>query len=284
MSKVLMFHRVLPQHLIKSPNAYSDFGTLISQEYFKEVLEIIVDNDFEFVTISKLTELNSRQVNTDKFVALTFDDGYCDNFDFAIPILQSCSATATFFPVVNPCRENSVLPLDTYYQCVDEMCLSQDKRNEYVKGDIKKQFYWEDPEKQVEILKEIFHTLPTKPKVGYVTDKQLKELSNNGYEIGSHGMTHSLLIADYMNEETIEYELQNSKKWLEEVTSKPVTSYCFPAGRYNNNSVRIAKAAGYTSTCLVYRNEDDAKILPSYERIFVKPNSLNELKSIFQEQ
>ena len=164
------------------------------------------------------------------------------------------------------------------------MCLSQDKRNEYVKGDIKKQFYWEDPEKQVEILKEIFHTLPTKPKVGYVTDKQLKELSNNGYEIGSHGMTHSLLIADYMNEETIEYELQNSKKWLEEVTSKPVTSYCFPAGRYNNNSVRIAKAAGYTSTCLVYRNEDDAKILPSYERIFVKPNSLNELKSIFQEQ
>ena len=106
MSKVLMFHRVLPEKQITQPNAYSTFGTLISQEYFEKVLSYITDKGFQFVTVSELT----KRSNTDKLIALTFDDGYSDNFDFALPSLQRFKATATFFPVVNPCKDNSVLP------------------------------------------------------------------------------------------------------------------------------------------------------------------------------
>lgn len=38
MAKVLMLHRVLPEKLITQPNAYTTFGTLISLEYFEDVL------------------------------------------------------------------------------------------------------------------------------------------------------------------------------------------------------------------------------------------------------
>lgn len=270
-----MFHRVLPEKQITHPNAYSTFGTLISQEYFEIVLSCLTDNGFEFVTVSELTKRNS----TDKLVALTFDDGYSDNFDFALPSLLKFNATATFFPVVNPCKDNTVLPLDIYYQCIDEMNLSETERTEYITGTTKRNFYWAEPENQMKMLNSLFKTLPQKNKVSYMSAEQLKELSDKGFEIGSHGMTHSLLIADYMNKEKALNELQKSKQWLEAITGKPVTAYCFPAGRYNAEMIELAKQVGYTSTCLVVHNKNEKEVLPSYDRIFVKPNSLDELKT-----
>ncbi len=274
MAKVLMFHRVLPEKQITQPNAYSTFGTLISQEYFEKVLSLLTENGFQFVTVSELSKYN----DTAKLVALTFDDGYSDNFEFALPSLLKFNATATFFPVVNPCKKNSVLPLDIYYQCVDEMNLSKNERTEYIIGTTKKKFYWTEPEKQIKILNSLFNSLPLKSRVHYMNVEQLKQLSDSGFEIGSHGMTHSLLTAEYMNEEKVLSEMQESKKWLEVVTGKPISAYCFPAGAYNSNMIKIAKQVGYTSTCLVVSNKKEEEVLPAYERVYVKPNSLDELK------
>lgn len=274
MAKVLMFHRVLPEKQITYPNAYSTFGTLISQEYFENVLSCLTENGFEFVTVSELTKRNK----TDKLVALTFDDGYTDNYEFALPSLLKFNATATFFPVVNPCKDNTVLPLDIYYQCIDEMKMSETERTEYITGTVKRNFYWAEPDNQINMLNSLFKSLPQKNRVSYMSAEQLKELSDKGFEIGSHGMTHSLLTADYMNKEKALNELQNSKQWLEAITGKPVTAFCFPAGRYNAEMIELAKQIGYTSTCLVVRNENEKEVLPSYDRIFVKPNSLDELK------
>lgn len=278
MAKVLMFHRVLPERQITQPNAYSTFGTLISQEYFEVVLSLLTDNGFQFVTVSEI----AQHSDTDKLVALTFDDGYSDNFEFALPQLQNFNATATFFPVVNPCRNNTVLPLDIYYQCIDEMNLPQNERAEYITGTTKKNFYWAEPEKQLEILNSLFNKLPQNSRVNYMSSENLKQLSGSGFEIGSHGMTHSLLIADYMDEEKALNELQKSKQWLEAVTGLPVTAYCFPAGRYNAKIIEFAKQVGYTSTCLVVRHQNEKEVLPSYDRIFVKPNSLAELKTALE--
>ena len=269
-----MFHRILPEKQIASPNAYSIFGTLISQQYFETVLSYLVDNGFQFATVSEL----SQQSEKDKIVALTFDDGYSDNFEFALPLLKKFKATATFFPVVNPCKDNSVLPLDIYYQCVDEMELTDEERNDFIVGDTKKKFYWSEPKQQKEFLKTNFIKLPAQNRVSYLQPNQIKYLADNNFEIGSHGMTHSLLTADYMNENKIIFELNNSKIWLEQITSKPVTSFCFPAGRYNSKMIELAKRVGYTSTCLVFRDENEKEILTSYDRIFVKPNSLAELQ------
>lgn len=270
-----MFHRVLPDKQITYPNAYSTYGTLVSQEYFENVLSCLTVNGFEFVTVSELT----RRSITDKLVALTFDDGYIDNYEFALPSLLKFNATATFFPVVNPCKNNTVLPLDIYYQCIDEMNLSETERTEYITGTTKRNFYWAEPDKQMNMLNSLFKSLPQKNRLSYMSAEQLKKLSENGFEIGSHGMTHSLLTAKYMNEEMVLSEMQKSKHWLEAITAKPVVAFCFPAGCYKAMIIEHAKQIGYTSTCLVVRNENEIEVLPSFERFFVKPNSLVELKA-----
>lgn len=269
-----MFHRILPEKQITKPNAYSTFGTLISQEYFEAVLLCLADNGFQFVTVSEL----KQQSDTDKRVALTFDDGYSDNFEFALPLLQKLKASATFFPVVNPCKDNSVLPLDIYYQCVDEMELTEEERNDFISGDKKKKFYWSEPEQQKEFLKTSFQKLPTQNRVSYLRPDQIKYLTDNGFEIGSHSVTHCLFTADYMNESKINFELKQSKFYLEGITGKPVNSFCFPSGYHNSKAIELAKANGYTSVCLIKKNQnEEVHALPSFERIFVKPNSIDEL-------
>lgn len=274
-----MFHRVLPRELITHPNAYTDFGTLISQEFFEEVLETLALSGFAFATISELVERKSKN----KRVALTFDDGYADNIEFAVPSLRKYNATATFYPVVNPCKLGSVLPLDVYYQCVDELNLNEQQREEYIFGPTKKNFYWAKPEIQKKALTELFTTIPLKLRVKYLSSAEIKSMSETGFEIGSHGMTHSLFTAEYMSEHMAMKELKDSKDWLESITGSMVKTFCFPAGRYNSRSIELARDAGYTSTCLVVRNDHENDTIPSFERFYVKPNSLEELKTIINE-
>lgn len=269
-----MFHRILPEKQITHPNAYSTFGTLISQEYFEQILSFLTIRGFQFVSISQLLE-SSESENQ---IALTFDDGYADNFQFAVPSLVKYGANATFYPVVQPCRDNSVLPLDIYYQCVDKLVnLSEKQRTEYISGAIKKHFYWAEPEEQLAIIKRHFQTTPTEFNVSYMDSQQLKKIAEKGFEIGSHGLTHSIFTADYMNEDKILLEYEKSKIWLESVTGIPVRSFCFPAGRYTGKMIVLAKQKEFTSVCLVKRSGNEIDILPSFERIFVKPNSFGEL-------
>ncbi len=271
-----MFHRVLPKRLIIQPNAYSTFGTLISQEYFEEILLYLTEKNYKFLTVSELKD----NIDTRNIIALTFDDGYSDNYEYALPVMQKYNITATFFPVVEPCKMNTVLPLDIYYHCIDSMNLSNIERDDYIKGDIKKKFYWSKPEEQKDILKNLFTNIPHKNVVEFMNATQLKQLSAQGFEIGSHGMTHSLLTAEYMTEQKAIEELRGSKEWLESITGKKVSSYCFPAGRYNAKMIELARQAGYTSTCLVFRDKGEKEVLPSYDRVFVEPNSFNKLKSV----
>jgi peptidoglycan/xylan/chitin deacetylase (PgdA/CDA1 family) len=161
---------------------------------------------------------------------------------------------------------------------VDEAELSEVERNDFISGETKKKFYWTEPEQQKDYLKTNFPKLPTQNRVSYLQPKQIKTLSDNGFEIGSHSVTHSLFTAEYMNESKINFELKQSKIYLEGITGKPVNSFCFPSGYYNSKAIELAKINGYTSVCLIKKNQnEEVQALPSFERIFVKPNSIQEL-------
>ena len=274
MLKVLMLHRILPAKRIAAPNAYATFGTLISQEYFEQVLTRIIDLGFTFINITE----GIKQTKTDKLIALTFDDGYADNFEFALDSLHKFKATATFFPVVQPCRDNTILPLDTYYEWIDGTDTTEEKRRDFITGDTKKAFYWANAEQQYRFLKQNYLKRPNENTLSYLQPKQIKILADSGFEIGSHSMTHALFTANYMDDSKINFEMKQSKMYLETLTSKPVNSFCFPSGYYSNKMIEQAKELGYTSVCLIKKNKNEViKTLPFFERFFVKPNALDEL-------
>ncbi|MBD3300432.1 MAG: polysaccharide deacetylase family protein [Candidatus Moranbacteria bacterium] len=73
----------------------------------------------------------------------------------------------------------------------------------------------------------------------YATWEQIKEMSENGQEIASHTVSHLDLAT--LSDEKIKYELETSKKTIEDKIDKPVISLCYPAGKYNDRVIKVAK-------------------------------------------
>lgn len=79
-------------------------------------------------------------------------------------------------------------------------------------------------------------------KAGYLSSAQLKELSE-GFEIGSHSMTHAYL--PDLDESGLRQEICDSKLRLEQIIGEPVGHFSCPGGRCNQQVVAVARAAGY---------------------------------------
>ena len=81
------------------------------------------------------------------------------------------------------------------------------------------------------------------PAENLLSDTQVAELSKD-FEIGAHTMTHPQL--PLVSDEVARGEIADSKTYLEKVTGKPVTTFCYPRGQYTRAHVDMVKAAGYS--------------------------------------
>ncbi len=75
-----------------------------------------------------------------------------------------------------------------------------------------------------------------------MNEEQIKAASRF-CEIGSHGISHSDMCA--MPAEQCFMELTRSKKILESICEKEISSFSFPFGKYNDHIVILAREAGY---------------------------------------
>lgn len=88
-----------------------------------------------------------------------------------------------------------------------------------------------------------FVTVDNVGKQGYCSREQLKEMINQGMEIGSHGWTHTYLITKSRAE--VVKEIVDSKYWLEEELGVNITSYAPVGGHYENWMKTLAFENGY---------------------------------------
>ncbi len=80
-------------------------------------------------------------------------------------------------------------------------------------------------------------------QAGFVSWRQLGEMSAAGMSIQSHG-DHHLFFAD-LDPETLHQELERSKKTIEDKLGQPVIVFAPPGGRYNRRVIDAALALGY---------------------------------------
>ncbi len=82
--------------------------------------------------------------------------------------------------------------------------------------------------------------------------KQLRELKAQGFEIGSHSVSHSDLTKQEKGEsdgaylERINNEIIRSKAIIDDRLDQDTIYMAFPYGRYNSKILRLCKQAGYT--------------------------------------
>jgi peptidoglycan/xylan/chitin deacetylase (PgdA/CDA1 family) len=137
-------------------------------------------------------------------VAITFDDGYLDNFVEAAPILAEHDLHATFFCAADLIGSNTVLP-------------------------------WDEP---------------LRGRVPWMTWDQVRQLQDQGFEIGSHTLSHCDL--GQVRGAEAKRELVESKRKLEERLGRAVPLFAYPFGGPANlleENLQLVREAGYTACC-----------------------------------
>lgn len=76
-----------------------------------------------------------------------------------------------------------------------------------------------------------------------LNSSQLKEMQNNGISIESHTVNHVEL--DKISYAKQLYTLKKSKDMIENILDNKVYYICYPVGKWNNDTLKAAKQAGY---------------------------------------
>ena len=244
---LLMYHRILP----KSDPRYAleEPGMVVTPETFRAHLRILA----EFFEFLPLTEWHRRAKNgktlPNKTCAITFDDGWRDNYEYALPVLEESGTPATLFAVAEmigtsrqfwPNRIGHLLTQhgDEIRDIDDGQWLRPENSGpvdrEVVAAIIDNCKNLSDDEIESR-LDQLESTLAISPpsEPALMDWQQLSTIAARGLvEIGSHTCNHRRLLAG-MNPQTLQHEIVDSKTLLEAKLERPITSFCYPNGDYS---------------------------------------------------
>lgn len=262
---ILMYHRILPTD---NPRAHlEEPGMLVTPASFGSHLEHL-SNYFEFVLLSDwLDRRRQGQPLPSKACAITFDDGWADNFEYAFPILQNKQVPATIFLVAQMMGTDDIFWPEKLGQLTaliaqntpehwkdpvlnwltqaptDYVFDTQPPTNEQISQMVAFAKQHSDDEINHYISQaalELGIQLP-RNSAELLDWDQINEMGRSGLiEFGSHTCHHIRLNAG-IAPPTLEHEIIVSKKLIQDRTGQPVSTFCFPNGDISDQALALVK-------------------------------------------
>lgn len=132
---------------------------------------------------------------------------------------------------------------------------------------------------QEKIYPTVFLAVELINQPAYLTKLEILELQNSGFKFQSHAYSHQKLTS--FNNSDLKFELEESKKYLEELLSNPIDEICFPIGAFSERVLQACSNAGYekmySSIPGNYRDQDFKNVI---SRNLVQFYSTNEVRSV----
>lgn len=253
---VAMFHRVLPRGGSRWDQA--DPECTISDQVFVECLEFYRRH----YTVVSLDQVLSARLGRRRLprraLLITFDDGWLDNLEVALPLLQRAGLPAVVFAATEPVAD----PAPSWWQDSLVRSLWQKRASpeqlwQLAAGtacipaagppiDLHRllvRFAALDPEARRQILARFKRGDDEGQRV-MLTPSQLTELTAAGVAIGSHGAAHLplLLLADPAAD--LRQSRRALARWLP-AGHAGLSCVAFPHGRYDGATLAAARNCGF---------------------------------------
>lgn len=277
--RILVFHGID----LKGETKYN--SRFISKSYFEEFIIYLKKN----YNIISLEDFYAEKFKKDTLnIAITFDDGYLNNYKYAIPILEKHQIPASFY--ITTIHDKSTflwadyIDLVSYYTSKKEIFFNnknytKNKKNEFSSHgeslkDTLKTLEYTVIEDIYNIFKDDWSIIKKNNLEDYwqlMTNKQIEVISKNKlFTIGAHADTHTSLTAINLN--TAKREINLSKKKLENICNQPITEFAFPFGFYNKKLIAYCKSIGFKKILLVdFHAEPNFKETTTKKRFVINP-------------
>ena len=233
---VLVFHRVLQR---------SDplFPADIHATQFDRLLAW-VKNYFNVLALDEaLIRLKTARLPA-RAAAITFDDGYADNFLVALPLLRRHGLTSTFFiatgfadggrmwndTVIESIRASPLAALDLGALGLGIHLISSIQERRTAITTIISQLKYLPHERRTELANQLAHIAHVRaPDNLMMTSDQIRALHLSGMQIGAHTVSHPILAR--LGADQARAEIANSKVFLEELLRKRIGLFAYPNGK-----------------------------------------------------
>jgi peptidoglycan/xylan/chitin deacetylase (PgdA/CDA1 family) len=198
-----------------------------------------------------------------KMAMLTVDDGHMEVFSKLYPIIQSLNISMVICITTDFFLRNRWLWVDKIHWILEQPGSAQ-RIQSYIlpenasfsgnQAQLRQYFKTLPPNTRDGLIDSLADhcgiEIPPKPDICFrpVRTKEVSAMLQSGMvELASHTVTHPILMN--LSDHELDFELQHSKKELEDFSGRMIHSFCYPnglPGDYDSRTIQAVNRAGYS--------------------------------------
>ena len=252
---ILIFHSVVPE-----PDPWR-FGSICAGDFDR--LMAYVSEYFSVLPLEDaVSRLQAGRLPA-RSLAITFDDGYRDNAEIALPILARHGLTATFFIVTDMLNggimwNDSIVEVfrrPTSFKGFEELQVepselaSESARISACKRVLGQLKYLAPERRAAAVMELVQRTGTTLSRTLMMKPEHVRQLVDSGMTVGGHTATHPILAS--LADEAAELEIRRGKDELSDLVGQEIKLFAYPNGRpgqdFKRVHVDIVRRLGFTA-------------------------------------
>ncbi len=261
---------VLEYHDVTAESGEKE-GTVTAERFRRHLRHL--KQRFRIDTLASAIERLEAPGLDGDLLAITFDDGYLDNYRAAWPVLQAEGLPATVY-LTTGFLDGTELWVDFARRALDAARRSPPDlattAEEALRAALEN---WTPTESVDRLVRRLKYLPPVKrdralealrsagmelaPAARPLSWEQAREMAAGGIELGAHTVTHPILST--LDPEAQEAEIRGSRRRIAEQTGIEPTTFAYPNGSaldYDRHTVRITDRIGFRAACTTRRGSN----------------------------
>jgi peptidoglycan/xylan/chitin deacetylase (PgdA/CDA1 family) len=260
--------RILYYHRVSEDPSGANLGLSVSATSFDRQMQFLSDH-YRVISVDALVEKWNAGDRDPRDVAITFDDGYRDNYDCAFPTLRKYGLPATIFLTTDYLGGATLLWWDRMHYLLTRArrqgpttVQAEPALPESVLTPVNRYLAAGGTDaltSAINALKSLGRpqrlaaidafTRVLNPRGEWPTERlfltwdEVRQMSTRGIDFGSHTCSHPVL-TELDSRELLD-ELARSKNQIEEMLGRPVKGIAYPDGCFSDEVKTVATQLGY---------------------------------------